>query len=110
MTLTNVIIRSKVPSLFLELRLNQLYLLLAIMKTRKSMRDDDGFKREQKEGYVKHSKRNLMPGCTLLFYLDAPHGKTTVKYVSPVIRSGKVDIKGWSKSFGAMAMQRRTLN
>ena len=31
MTVTKVIIRSKVPSLFLEVRLNQLYLLMAIV-------------------------------------------------------------------------------
>ena len=38
-----------------------------------------------------------MPGCALLFYLDAPHGKMTAKYVGPVIRSGKVTKDGWSK-------------
>ena len=61
------------------------------------MHDDNVLKREQKERHVKQSERKLMPGCTVLFYLDPPQGKMTAKYISPVIRSGKVDKKGWSE-------------
>ena len=42
-------------------------------------------------------EKELMPGCTLMFDLNAPHGKMTAKYVGPVIRNGKVDEKGWTK-------------
>ena len=45
--------------------------------TRKSMRDDEGFKRKQKERHVKPPERKLMTGSTLLFYSNAPHGKRT---------------------------------
>ena len=59
------------------------------VETRKSMRDDEGYKRRLKETHIKQSERKLTPGCTIMFYLLPPHGKMTGKYVGLVKRNGK---------------------
>ena len=79
------------------------------VKTRKSMRDDDGFKRKLKERHVKQSERKLMPGCTIMFYLAPPNGKMTAKYFGPVNQNGKDAKMVWRKSFGSIAMRKRML-